>query len=251
MKRIWEKRNQWLLPMVLVLFILEVITLPFVMGITYSGRSEAPDHVLTYTKGKLTWDSATGISANGAAELDLFDAVYPNVESADGENVVAPGTEGSSIVRLKNSVKGSVKYTAVLYRIRTSENLPVEAGLGMEGHTPAESYGLPQDVEESQVIKAVKGSIRGGEIKDFDISWLWDYYESAEQDRLDTLLGIEPEADRVTVGLYIVVEDNNSYTNPTLPQTGDDSRIGMYLTLMGISGVLLILLLIDRRREKK
>ena len=185
------------------------------------------------------------------AALDLFDAVYPNVESADGENVVAPGTEGSSIVRLKNSVKGSVKYTAVLYRIRTSENLPVEAGLGLEGHTPAESYGLPQGVEESQVIKAVKGSIRGGEIKDFDISWLWDYYESAEQDRLDTLLGIEPEADRVAVGLYIVVEDNNSYTNPTLPQTGDDSRIGMYLTLMGISGVLLILLLIDRRREKK
>lgn len=251
MKRIWEKRNQWLLPMVLVLFILEVITLPFVMGITYSGRSEAPDHVLTYTKGKLTWNSATGIGENGAAELDLFDAVYPNVVSADGEDVVAPGTEGFSIVRLKNSVKGKINYTAVLYRIRTSEALPVEARLDMEGHSTATSYGLPEGVDESQVIKAVKGSIGGGEIKDFDISWLWDFYESGEQDKIDTMLGIQAEADRVTVGLYIVVEDNNSYSNPTIPQTGDDSRIGMYLTLMGISGVLLILLLIDCRREKK
>lgn len=290
MKTIWEKRNQWLQSMVLILFVLAIITLPFVMGITYSGRSEAPNHVLTYTEGQLTWDSATNVNANGVAELSLFDAVYPNVQSQDGRNVVAPGTEGFSIVRLKNSVEGDVKYTAVLYRIYNNEELPVKADLNTEGHTTAASYSLPQGVEESQVIRAVEGTVRGGEIKDFDISWLWAYSESSDQDAVDTLMGIQGDANQVTVGLYVVVEDDNSYVtpsdptepskpsdptdptkpsdpakpsdptkptepakpnDPSLPQTGDTNPIGIYLILMGISAIVLILLLIVRRREKE
>ena len=246
-----EKVNRWLLPAVLILFILEVMTLPLVLGITYSGRSESPNHILTYTQGKLTWDSATGIDKNGAAELDLFDAEYPGVESEDGSNVVAPGTEGYNIVRLKNSVSGSVKYTAVLYRIRTNEDLPVEAALIGSSFTDTANYPLPKGVETYQVLRAVTGTVKGGEIQDFDISWLWEFETSAEQNEIDTFLGDKDYADEVTVGLYIVVEDNNSYVTPDIPKTGDESHIGMYVGLMVISLVMLILLLCDRRKEKK
>lgn len=246
-----EKVSRWLLPTVLILFILEVMTLPLVLGITYSGRSESPDHILTYTQGKLTWDKATGIDENGVAELDLFDAVYPSVESEDGGNVVAPGTEGYNIVRLKNSVSGSVKYTAVLYRIRTSEDLPVEAELIGSNFTDTTNYPLPDGVAAYQVLRAVTGTVKGGEIQDFDISWLWEFETSTEQDEIDTFLGDKNNADNVTVGLYIVVEDNNSYITPDIPKTGDESHIGMYVGLMVISLVMLILLLWDRRKEKK
>jgi len=222
-----------------------------VVGITYSGRSESPNHILTYTQGKLTWDSATGINENGSAELNLFDAVYPGVEAGDGGNVIAPGTEGYSIVRLKNSVSGSVNYTAVLYRIRSSEDLPVEAELIGSSFTDTVSYPLPDDVEAHQVLRAVSGTVKSGEIQDFDISWLWEFETSANQDKTDTFIGDKVNADEATVGLYIVVEDSNTYITPDIPKTGDESHIGMYMGLMVISLIMLILLLWDRRKENK
>lgn len=96
----------WLLPAVLILFLTQVVLFPFAMGFTYAGRNESPHHVLTYTTGSLTWNSATGVDPDtGVAELSLFSDHYQNVQSDNGEKVVAPGTENTNIVRLKNSVK--------------------------------------------------------------------------------------------------------------------------------------------------
>lgn len=248
------RKRQWLLPAVLILFILEVFTLPFVLGITYSGRSETVDHVLTYTENRLSWDSPTGIRADGTAELSLFDSTYANVQADNGDKVVAPGTEGGGIVRLKNSVSVPVTYTAVLYEIKDNPNLAVEAGLTAEGAEVVGTYRLPDSVEPEQVVQAVTGTVGGGEIQDFDINWLWQYYESDAQDKIDTAIGNKAtvsKADEVTVGLYITVEDNNSYITPDAPQTGDHSAIGMYFGLMAVSAVVLLLLLISRRHEKK
>ena len=81
---------------------------------------------------------------------------------------------------------------------------------------------------------------------------------------MDTALGNEAawvEADEVTAGLYIVVmededpgdpgEPDQPYIPPEVPKTGDNSHPTLYLTLMAISGVVLVLLLWDRRQEKK
>lgn len=251
MRRLFsEKTSRWLLPVVLFLFILEVLLLPVVLGITYSGRSETPTHILTYTKNKLTWDNSVGIEPNGAAKLDLFHAQYPDAESGNGENVVAPGTEGYSIVRLKNDVDGSVDYTAVLYCIRTDEQLPVQVALEGSSFEKTQSYLLPDGVQNNHVIRAVTGTIRGGEILDFDISWLWDFEKDDTQNVIDTFLANKDNADRVSVGLYIQVEDDNIY-KADIPQTGDDQPISMYFVLMGISLAVLLLLLWDRRKEKK
>lgn len=240
--------SRWLMPAVLILFILEVLTMPLVLGITYAGRSESPEHVLSYTQGRLRWDKDTVVNDEGVAELNLFDAVYPAVEAVDGVNVVAPGTEGYSFVRLHNEVNGPVNYIAVLYRIRTSDALPVEAQLIGSGFTDTEEYFLPDGIDQSQVLRAVSGTVKGKEIQDFDIAWLWNYEVSAQQDQADTKLGDKSSADEVVLGLYIVVEDNNVYT---VPKTGDESHIAMYFALMAISLLVLILLLRDLRKEKK
>lgn len=255
-----EGNRQWLPAMALILWILGVCSFPFVIGISYSGRSEAPEHVLTYTEGKLTWDSATGIRADGSAQLDLFDAKYSHVEAADGANIVAPGTGSQNIVRLKNAASGSVTYTAVLYLIRTDNELPVSAGLSGEGFTDTVSYPLPDTVGKKQVIRAVTGTLNGGKIQDFDIRWLWDFSNGEASDLLDTYLGDKAaltDADNVSVGLYIVVEDQNSaagksgYVSPDSPKTGDVSGSGMYAGLLCVSGLVMILLLAERRWEKK
>lgn len=249
------KHRGWLLPTVLILFILEVITFPFVLGFTLADRSETPKRLLTYTPGKLTWDSADQIDETGAATLALFDSVYHNVNADNGDKVVAPGTEGVSIVRLRNTADKAVSYTAVLYRIRSTDLLPVDVSLSGDGFTDTNTYRLPEGVmaKDGDVIRAVSGTLGGNMIQDFDVDWTWRFYDSDKQDIIDTWLGDKAAngfADDVTVGLYIVVEDDNRYFTPDVPPTGD-LGVGIYIVLMCISGIVLVLLLLDKRRARK
>ncbi len=355
-----RKLRRWLLPGVLVLFLLEVFLLPFALGLTYSGRSESPHHILTYTTGKLTWDSATGIDENGSALLSLFSESYQNVQSDNGDSVVAPGTENTCIVRLKNNVDRTIRYIAVMYRVKEEETLPVEPILAdNEAFTDVgtASCPLPDGVERNQVVRAVTGTVAGDQIQDFDLSWYWTFYENDARDTVDTALGDKAAfftADEVTAGLYIVVEEDNdpvdpgdpddpgepedpgdpdgpgdpddpsdpsdpddpddpdgpgdpgdpgdpddpddpdgpgdpsdpgdpddpddpdgpgdpstpgdpddpntpddpdnidgSFIYPDVPKTGDDSQMLLYVGMMAVSGFLLVLLIVDRRREEK
>ena len=100
-----KSKTGWILPVVLVLFICEIITLPLTSFFTYAGKSDAPDHVLTLEGEKLVWSTSENILSNGSAEFRLFSDEYQNVKSSDGDKVVAPGTESYSMVRLKKSNK--------------------------------------------------------------------------------------------------------------------------------------------------
>jgi len=256
MLKLSEKRNGWMLPAVLILFVLVILTAPLVLGYTYSGRSEALSHFLIYTPGRLTWDSATGIDKNGAAIFSVFSNVYadgasPDVVSADGDNVIAPGTGGFNIVRLKNNVGGSIKYTAVLYSIKTNDTIPVKADMNAPGASATAAYPLPAGVAPSQVINAVGGILAGGAIQDFDTSWVWNFYESSARDALDTELGNASIPDEITLGLYIVVEDGNSYIAPNVPRTGDENQAAMYAALLAISLFMAVILIVEQRRNAK
>ncbi|MCM1284968.1 MAG: hypothetical protein NC213_03375 [Acetobacter sp.] len=251
-----KKQKGWLLPVVLILFILEVVTFPFVINFTWADRSESPNHILTYTQGNLTWSNTDGVDENGAARLSLFDTVYQNARSDDGSKIIAPGSSSNNIIRLKNSVGKPVHYTAVLYSIKSVEELPVKAYLKGENLADTQNYFLPDGVKSDDIIRAVSGTVGGGMIQDFDIGWNWDYQNSDVQDTIDTYLGnqaVDENMD-ITIGMYIVVEDGNTYTSPN---TGADdawqqpAEMGAYVSLMCISAVVLIFLIIDKRRDKK
>lgn len=187
--------------------------------------STAPEHVLTYVTGSLTWDNATGIETDGTARLSLFDAVYPNVESQDGDRVLAPGTEGEGTVRLKNDSGEAIRFVAVAYRLKDEATLPVEPSLEGEGLSDAQSYPLPDGISESQVIRAVTGTVAAGGEQDLVLAWSWGYYESDERDVLDTALGDRAaylEADDVTAGILIVVEGDYDPSDPTDPDDPAD-----------------------------
>lgn len=272
------KQKDWLLPVALILFLLAVVLFPFAAERTYAGRNETPNQILTYTTGSLTWDSATNVDAEtGVAELSLFSSAYQNVEGQNGEKVVAPGTDGTNIVRLKNDADHSITYIAVMYREKEEDTLPVEPVLtDADAFIDAETYPLPEGVTQAQVVRAVTGTVEANEIQDFDITWLWAYYESDARDVVDTTLGNKAAwetADDVMAGLYIVVDEgadpnpdpdpdpdldpddaddpDDPYTYPDVPQTGDSSNIMLYLMLMAVSGILLLLLLLERRKEKQ
>lgn len=276
-----NRAKGWLLPAVLILFLLEIILFPFVVRITYAGRSENPDHVLTYTSNKLTWGSTTGVDPDtGAAELSLYSSSYQNVAGENGEKVVAPGTEGKNIIRLKNDAGNPITYVAVMYHIKEEPDLPVAPVLVTNGScTDTGTYPLPEGVTQEQVVRAVTGSVSSGQIQDFDITWSWAYDEGEDRDVVDTALGNKAAfatADEVKTGLYIVVEEEVSpvagdpddstaddtdapggaagsgthYTYPQLPQTGDPGDLTLYFVLLAVSSILFVLLLLERRKEK-
>ncbi len=242
-KQFIDNNRRRILPALLVLVVLTAVTLPLAFSPAWAAPATAPDRVLTYSVNRLTWDSAASIRPDGSAVLPLFSANYPNVASNDGSNVVAPGTDGHNTVRLKNNVGGTIQYTAVLYAIKSNPAVPVTPALSGSYLTDTTRYSLPAGVDKSNVIRAVSGSVRGFGLQDLDIDWLWNYYVSDVQDGADTDLGnaaahalstdsgelVPGVMDNITVGLYIVVEDNNTYY---YPKTGDDAPLALYAALM-------------------
>lgn len=68
---------------VLILFLLQTFMLPAAIGVTYASRSLKPEHILTYSAGRLVWDAGTDTDSSGAARLRLFDTAYSHVDSGD------------------------------------------------------------------------------------------------------------------------------------------------------------------------
>ena len=256
MTAFFEKNRQRILPLLLALAVLALLSLPLAVNPAWAAPGTSPDHVLTYNQNSLKWDSATGINADGTAELTLFDAKYNNVEAVDGRRVVAPGTDGSDMIRLVNNVSGRIRYTAVLYSIKTDPRIPVQPSLSGTGMYDTASYQLPAGVTGAEVIRAVRGTVAGHGLQDFDINWLWNYEVTDAQNVTDTELGNaaaaamkeQTDGDSVTVGFYIVVEDSNNYY---VPKTGDDSHIAMYLAFMLIAAAGAAVSVVIYRRHGK
>lgn len=246
MQKFLEKYHSWLLPVLLIIFVAQVITLPFAMGLTVA--EPGADHTLAYFENDLTWFSGESIRPDGSAEIDLFDATYPGVQSGDGRNVIAPGTGKETTLRLRNFVLGKVKYRVVLYWLKQREDIPVYPVMTAAQSVPKDDYPLPEGVTEADVISVYGGTIPGGEARDFVISWDWDFYVDDAQDVIDTALGNEVPPGEISVGVYIVVEDNNSYVNP---KTSDDSGLWLHLALMLLSFIALVLVTAEYVLYKK
>ena len=250
-----EKLREWMFPAMLILFILQVILLPVMIGLTYAVPAERPEHILTYRTGSLVWDKATSVRPDGSAELSFFETLYQNVNAGNAEKVLAPGTEKDSVVRLKNDTNKEITYTAVLYSLSTSPDLDIGATLSGNGFSDTSQYMLPESIKEETVIRAVGGRLDSKKMQDFDINWFWNYEDGAnidERDRVDTYLGNKAasgKADDATLGFYIVVRDGGEIV-PS-PSTGDNTLIGGYVVLMLISGGMCLFLALTRKRREK
>ena len=246
-----NRKKYWLLPTVLILFICEICTLPLVFWLTYAGNAESPDHVLVYKDHLLQWSTNENIREDGAAEFDIFSDKYQSVRSENGEKVVAPGTGADTLVRLKNESTGTAKYLATLYIINEDDRVPLKANVDCPGEETSR-HALPAN-REAKALHSYSGEVNAGEVVDFTAKWKWDFYESDELDVRDTGLGDEAARDRasrVTLGLYIAIEDDEGGEIPPQPQTGDNTAIWVFLALIALTGGVLLFAQIDKRRRR-
>ena len=249
------KRREWIFSAILILFIVQVILLPVMIGLTYATRSERPEHILTYTTGSLIWDKDTAVRPDGSASLSFFETLYENVNAENAEKVLAPGTEKDSIVRLKNNTKRAVRYTAVLYRLSEAPELDIQAGLAGEGFSDTNAYTLRAQVKADAVVRAVSGTLQADKMQDFDINWYWAFEKDIDtdaNDRIDTYLGdkaADANADKATLGFYLTVYDGGEVV--PAPQTGDKAAFGAYVVLLLISGGMTLLFGVTGKRRRR
>ena len=257
-----KKRKNWLLPTTLILFILSVITLSLMAVVTYAWRSEDPTHLLTFENEKLTWDENTEVGENGVAHLSFFNTYYQNVNSENGDNVFAPGTEQDTLIRLKNNSDDEITYTAIAWMIKECDILELTGDFRAEGATPTNNYEglLPPNVTPDDLlgVGAVTGTVSAKGIQDFDIGWEWIFERGDEvepgiyeSDFPDTYLGNKAAwdtADDSTIGFAIIVEGETPV--PT-PPTGQGSMIYWGIGLVAVAGIIFVAELIFYRRQKK
>lgn len=204
-----KKRLDKILPIAVIVTLVAALAI-LIFGVTYAANSsDTPIHVLHYDTGRLYWSHGSErIDERGVYKLSLFESL-PTGE--DGEKILSPGDAYKNTVELRNKTGHEVSYTAVLYKI-SGDNVPIITDFSnISSSHNEEFYTLPAGVADSDVVRAVSGTIGAREIQSFEIDWKWEYFVSEEQDKIDTALGNLEYSD-VVMGVWITVDDPSTVT---------------------------------------
>ena len=198
--------------------------------------------------------------------IELFKASYKNadgavtVKSADGSEVIAPGTEGSYTFSLKNTSNLPADYK-VWVEAKLSSNMtgvPLETRMsGNEGWL----LGSKSSWEQADALNGVATTetIDAGKSAEYTIYWQWPFEQG--EDAIDTSLSnasVQQEMS-YTVTIYTLTAATATTTGkdqqkkPTsileTVKTGDTAQIFFWAAALGISAGILIWLLFLRKRK--
>ena len=193
-------------------------------------------------------------------EIQVFYAEYGKdgeitVKSDFGDKVVAPGTENSYNLYVRNVGKVPISYILEAEsRITVDVNgqqteIPIEASF----YTPRSSYllGGEDSLENLGKLDGVKDSsgLSPEHQAKYTLCWSWPF---DGDDEFDTLLGnLAAEGEELTVKVaFNVTAAYNPNAGGGSPITGGASNIGLWVALFVISTFTLIILLFLRKREQ-
>lgn len=192
-------------------------------------------------------------------EIHVFYAEYDNdgkitVKSDFGDKVVAPGTENSYDLYVRNVGKVPIRYILEAESCITVDvngkqtEIPIEASF----YTPSSGYllGGEESLEKLGKLDGVKdgSGLSPQHQAKYTLCWSWPF---DGDDEFDTLLGnLAAEGEELTVKVAFNVTaayDPNAAGGSLM--TGDSSNIGLWVALFIISTFTLIILLFLRKRE--
>ena len=193
-------------------------------------------------------------------EIQVFYAEYGKdgeitVKSDFGDKVVAPGTENSYNLYVRNVGKVPISYILEAEsRITVDVNgkqieIPIEASF----YTPHGSYllGGEESLDHLGKLDGVKdsSSLSPEHQAKYTLCWSWPF---DGDDEFDTLLGnLAAEGEELTVKVaFNVTAAYNPNAGGGSPITGGLSNIGLWVALFVISTFTLIILLFLRKREQ-
>lgn len=143
-------------------------------------------------------------------EINIFDTILDedgreekNVKKSSGEKIIAPGTMGKFSWLMENNSDTTAKYK-IEYNVEFSENslkIPFKYGKDTDGDGIVEKW--TNNVSDLNQYDTILKNNQKQSTE--EIWWKWEFEESEEQDKLDTLLGMSGEV-KATLKAQIVVE---------------------------------------------
>lgn len=238
----FAKRHKIFLIVIILLFLLSVAALSYCL-VDYAQQD----------------NREVSLEINTDAEINIFSVYYTGasgeviVQSADGNKLIAPGTSGEYLIRLRNTDEYAIDYkidpdvkflsgdrVPLLVRLR---NVTGEYLLG----TATEWATLQQLREFSH-----KGTLKKAEAGEFIFEWQWPY--ESGNDELDTQLGNLQRDAGVEIGF-----DFHSVANTSLganggwdghPDHGKNIVIAVAVGVLFIVTIIAIILIIKKRKEE-
>ncbi len=132
------------------------------------------------------WDILFGgeTTMNETFEFDLFDTTYddatsPSVKSSNDDKVIAPGTQGSFVVKIANQSEVTAEYI-IEFSVTTTANIPLK--FSKDGST-----NWTADITTLNIADTAAVNLAMGGKDTYTVYWKWDYENS--NDANDTILG--------------------------------------------------------------
>lgn len=203
-------------------------------------------------------------------EVEIFKISYENgeevitaegsepvitVESADGEKVIAPGTDNIYTFRLKNTGNVAMNYSIHLeaYYSDNVEHIPVE--VRMKGYYGRYMIGSEEAYAPVMDMNGVKehATLDPGNYAIYNLEWQWPF--EVGDDGYDTYLGNLAAESEEPVTLTIVIRTfATAVDGSDIPETGDDTRLAA-LFIVGAAalvGIVVVIILMKKpKREDK
>lgn len=204
--------------------------------------------------GKGVWSTDT--------QVEIFRVSYVNgqhvvtVQSADGDKVIAPGTENSYTFKLKNTGDVALDYTVEIDATFTPGDITIPIVARISRYDGKWVLGDEGAFDSVSALDAAEDadSLKAGNYTYYTLEWSWPF-ESGD-DRLDTLLGnLAGEQDLVfTISIITTAtesEDPDGGGGMEPPPTGDDFNPIMWIAIAVASFILLIVLVRQHKKARQ
>lgn len=199
---------------------------------------------------------AVALKTNMSDAIDVFSIHYENeqgditVKGSNGEKVVAPGTDVSYTIRVRNADRFAIDY---FLEPRLEFSSEYKLPLLVRIIDPDDNYILGSATEWATLEElnqvSHKGTLEKSESAEYVFQWMWPY--EGEDDLFDTALG----GSDVDIGLSVsfelgAVANTEINANGGLVPSGMAKNIGLLLAAIILSVVCVLLILSVIKRDK-
>ena len=175
------------------------------------------------------------------------------VESANGDAVIAPGTDNVYTFRLKNTGNVAMNYSIHLeaYYSDNTEHIPVE--VRMKGYYGRYMIGTKDEYAPVMDMNGVKehATLDPGNYAIYNLEWQWPF-ETGE-DEYDTYLGNLAAESEEPVTLTIVIRTFASAIDGSdIPETGDNTNLTALIILASAAlvGIMFMIFMIKKPKRE-
>lgn len=191
----------------------------------------------------------------GQTDVEIFRISYENgeaqvtVQSGNGDQVLAPGTENSYTFTLQNTGNVNLDYTLQVEAYFSHGDLAIPVVARLVDYDDHYLVGSESDYAPVLELNSVdiKNSLTAGYIAPYTLQWQWPF---EGDDAYDTLLGNTAVDEDIT--LTIVIRTTAEYGGEGgMPETGDNTQllVPAIVLVASFGGLLAVLLIPKRRRE--